>query len=111
VLWGDGYQKRELVFVKDFINLALLVNEKTTNDIVNLGAGEEFTIRQFAETICAAVDYDPALIQYDTSRYVGAKSKCLDVGKLKSIVPAFVPTPLKEGLKQTIDWFSNSGLV
>jgi len=110
-LWGDGYQKRELVFVDDFIDLTFRVNDKTENDLVNIGAGEEFTIRQFAESICACVGYDPALIQYDTSRYVGAKSKCLDTHKLKTIVPDFKPIPLREGLKQTIDWFANSGLV
>lgn len=111
VLWGDGYQKRELVYVDDFVSLALQLNQRCTNELVNIGAGEEFTIRQFAESICRHVDYDPALIQYDTSRYVGAKSKCLDVGKLRSLVPDFVPTSLDEGLGRTIQWFADAGVV
>lgn len=110
-LWGDGYQKRELVFINDFINQALGVNQKIENDLVNIGGGEEYTIRQFAESICQHVGYDPKLIQYDTSKYVGAKSKCLDVAKLRQVMPDFVPTPLNDGLSQTIDWFANSGLV
>lgn len=111
VLWGDGHQKRELVFVDDFVSLALKLNERVDNELVNLGAGEEFTIRQFAESICRHVGYDPALIQYDTSRYVGAKSKCLDVTKLRTIVPDFVPTTLDEGLRKTIEWFAEAGVV
>ena len=111
VLWGDGHQKRELVFIDDFVNLTLKLNERLDNELVNIGAGEEFSIRQFAESICRHVDYDPALIQYDTSRYVGAKSKCLDVTKLRTIVPDFVPTTLDEGLRRTIDWFADAGIV
>lgn len=108
VLWGDGYQKRELVFVDDFVSVALCLNERVENNLVNIGAGEEFTIRQFAEAICQYVDYDPNLIVYDTSRYVGAKAKCLDVQKMKTIVPEFAPISLEDGLKKTIDWFVRS---
>jgi GDP-L-fucose synthase len=111
ILWGDGYQKRELVFVDDFTDITLRLNQKIGNDLVNIGSGEEFTIRQFAETICQHVGYDPKLVQYDVSKYVGAKSKCLDVTKLKQILPDFIPVPLQDGLRQTIDWFANSGLV
>lgn len=104
-LWGDGHQSRELVFIDDFVTLALDLVEKTNNDLINIGAGEEFTIRYFAELICEQVGYDFHLIQFDTSKYVGAKSKCLRVDKLKKYLPALTLTPLKLGLKQTIDWF------
>lgn len=111
VLWGDGYQKRELVFIDDFIGMMLRLNTGTMNNLVNIGGGEEFTIRHFAELICQHVGYDHANIQYDTSKYVGAKSKCLDVAKLRQLVPNYPVTPLAEGLRQTIDWFADSGLV
>jgi GDP-L-fucose synthase len=91
--------------------LTLRLNQTTENDLINLGAGEEFTIRQFAEAISSIVGFDAVQIQYDTSRYVGAKSKCLDVTKLRKLVPDYKPTPSPQGLKQTIDWFANSGLV
>jgi GDP-L-fucose synthase len=108
VLWGDGYQMRELVYVDDFVQLMLRLNETSENELINIGAGEEFTIRRFAESICASVGYDPELIQYDESKYVGAKSKCLNVAKLKRLVPDFVPTPLDEGLYRTIKWFEEA---
>ena len=105
VLWGNGYQKRELVYVDDFVKLMLLLNKSADNQLINIGAGEEYTIRQFAESICKTVDYDPALIQYDESKYVGAKSKCLNVNKMKRLAPDFMPIQLEEGLRRTIEWF------
>ena len=105
VLWGDGYQCRELVFRDDFVRLMLDLNMRCDNQLINIGAGEEFPIRHFAKLICAHVGYDDKLIRYDTSQYVGAKSKCLDVSKLRLLVPDVSMTPLETGLAQTISWF------
>lgn len=105
ILWGDGYQKRELVYVGDFVNIMFRLGSERENDLINIGAGEEFTIRHFASLICEKIGYNPDNIQYDTSRYVGAKSKCLDAGKLIKLVPDLHLTPLKDGLDKTIDWF------
>lgn len=105
VLWGDGTQKRELVYVKDFVQILLSLVERVENDIVNIGAGEEFSIRHFAQIICDEVGYDFANIEFDTSRYVGAKSKCLDIERLRELVPDLSFTPLGQGLADTIRWF------
>ncbi len=105
ILWGDGYQSRELVFIDDFVNIALKLTDTVDNDLVNIGAGEEFTIRHFAKLICERVGYDFNRIQFDTTRYVGAKSKCLAVTKLKQYIPDLTLTPLEIGLTKTIDWF------
>jgi GDP-L-fucose synthase len=105
VLWGDGAQKREIVYTDDFINILLKLNGRYKNDIFNIGASEEHTIREFAETICKIVGYDPAKIAYDTSRYVGAKSKILDTKKTKEALGSYPLTPLHEGLQKTIEWF------
>ncbi|HEX3731255.1 MAG TPA: NAD-dependent epimerase/dehydratase family protein [Opitutaceae bacterium] len=104
VLWGDGHQRRELILVGDFVQALLRLADQAENEIVNLGAGEEHTIRDFAALICREAGYDPAKIQYDTSRYVGAKSKCLEVGKLRRLLPDFKPTPLAAGLPPVIAW-------
>lgn len=104
-LWGDGQQRRELVHVDDFVSAAMALSGRTECEIVNVGAGEEFSIRHFAGLICTEVGYDPAAIRYDTTRYVGATSKCLDVTKLRALLPEFRPQPLDEGLRSTIAWF------
>jgi GDP-L-fucose synthase len=106
VLWGDGHQKRELVFVQDFVADLLQLVETRDNDLVNIAAGEEFSIRQYAEIICRITGYDFNKIQFDTSKYVGAKSKILSTKKLKTILGDLKRTPLEDGLRETIGWFS-----
>jgi GDP-L-fucose synthase len=108
ILWGDGCQKRELVYVEDFVRIALQLCEKVSNDNVNIGAGEEFTIRHFAGLICDHLGYDFKKIQFDSSRYVGAKSKCLSTAKLHSLLGRIEMTPLEEGLGRTIEWMLRS---
>lgn len=108
VLWGDGYQKREVIYLADFVEALVSLAESRENDLVNLGTGEEHTIRQFAELICEIVGYQPARIEYDPSRYVGVRSKCLSTAKLQSLLPGFVVTPLRGGLEATIQWFYDS---
>lgn len=105
VLWGDGYQRRELVFLDDFVRIMIQLNAACENELINIGAGEEFTIRHFAQLICEKVGYDFSTIQFDTSRYVGAQSKCLNVSKLQDLMPDLALKSLESGLFETIDWF------
>ena len=109
VLWGHGHQKRELVFIDDFVRITVELVDRHENDLVNIGAGEEFTIREFAQKICAKAGYDFERIQFDTSRYVGAESKCLRTEKLQRFLPRLEMTPLDVGLERTIEWFMREG--
>ncbi len=86
ILWGDGYQRRELVYIEDFIKVLLKFGITIENDLINVGAGEEYPIRHFAEIICNYVDYPFSRIQFNPNAYIGAKSKCLDVTKLKNLM-------------------------
>lgn len=108
VFWGDGHQRRELVFVADFVRVAAELADSFSNDIFNVGGGVEYSIRDFARMICMKVGYDFKAIRYDTSKYVGATSKCLKTGKIEKICPEFPMTSLEEGLSSTIDWFWSS---
>ncbi len=104
ILWGDGHQKRELVFVTDFVNTLLDLDKILENDHINIGAGEEFSIREFAAAICDVLGIDPAVVQYDTNGYVGAKAKSLSNKKLDAILPVRNFVPLADGLRKTIFW-------
>jgi len=112
VLWGDGYQKRELVFINDFVRAATQLADSSDETIVNIGSGEEHTIRDFAKMICDSVCYDFDKIIFDTTKYVGARSKVLAVNRLKENIPHTTFTPLEIGLRETIQWFeSNWGVL
>lgn len=105
ILWGTGEQKREIVHVSDFIKALLSLIKSHTNITVNIGAGEEHSIREFAQMICSIVGYPFESILFDTSKYVGAKSKVLSIKKLLTLFPSYSTISLNEGLRETISWF------
>jgi GDP-L-fucose synthase len=102
VLWGDGYQKRELVYIDDFVEIMLKLNKTCDNELINIGAGREFSIRYFAKTICNMAGFDFKAIKFDREKYTGAKSKCLNVVKMKKKLSGFKMTSLEEGIRNTI---------
>lgn len=110
VLWGDGYQRRELIHVEDFVTTMLHLADTVDNELVNIGGGEDHSIREFAALVCEEVGFDPATIQYDTSRYVGAKAKLLEIGKLRQLIE-FDPRSIETGLPPVIKWMESSALV
>lgn len=105
LLWGDGNQKRELIYMEDFLDAMVHLSDHVHNELVNIGGGKEYTIREFTDLVCELIGYDPKLIRYDVSRYVGAKSKVLAIDKLRKLMPSFRHTPLREGLARTIEWY------
>lgn len=112
VLWGDGEQRRELVYADDFISVMLELNKKAANDIFNIGSGTDNAIRDFAKIICEKTGYDFDAVQYDTTQYVGARSKILSVNKYRTLLGHnAMNTSLSEGLEKTIAWVNSTDLV
>lgn len=105
VLWGNGLQKRELIHVSDFVRALLQLNQGQKNTLFNIGSGVEYSIQQFAKFICEIVDFPFEKIQYDLTKYVGAKSKVLNIDKLSQSLPHFSFIDLKQGLGETVEWF------
>lgn len=105
-LWGNGEQRRELVYIDDFIQNLLELNAVASNDIFNIGGGEDYSIKDFANIICDLTGYDANNIGYDVNQYVGAKSKILSIDKFRAAIGKdLTRTDLKTGISKTIDWF------
>jgi GDP-L-fucose synthase len=103
VLWGTGDQRRELIYVRDAIKVIL--NKVNDDDrVINLSTGIDFSIKDYARTICDIVDYDFDKITFDTTKLVGAKEKKIYNGKIKD--QDF--TDLRDGLKKTVDFYLES---
>ena len=84
----------------------ILLLDKVDNDIINIGAGKDYSINEFANMVCKISDVDPKVIKYNTSKYVGAKSKILDNTKLYKLVPDYNQIPIhliKDGGQQFND--------
>ena len=110
VLWGDGNQRRELVFIEDFINNLIELDKSENNDIFNIGAGEDYSIKEFAQILANITGVNISNIQFDESKYVGALSKVLDNTKIDSKLPKRFKTNLKDGLNKVVNEFEHKFL-
>ncbi|WP_280207529.1 GDP-L-fucose synthase [Brevibacillus sp. AY1] len=105
VLWGSGEVTREFIYVEDAARAIVLATERYDgNEPVNIGSGEEMTIRQLAEWIKEKCGYTGTII-WDRSRPDGQPRRKLDVGRAKEYFQFEASTPLPQGLQQTIDWY------
>jgi GDP-L-fucose synthase len=104
-LWGDGSPSREFLYVEDAAEGILLAAEQYEASLpVNLGTGEEISIRNLAALIAAEVGF-AGEIQWDTTKPNGQPRRCLDVGRAKQLFGFQARHGLREGLKKTIQWF------
>ena len=104
IVWGTGKPRREFLHVDDLASACLLLLEKYDSpDIVNVGYGEDISIRELAELICEVVGFDGDLA-WDRSKPDGTPRKLLDVSKLRALgwKPAI---SLRDGIARTYQWF------
>ena len=104
VLWGDGYQRREIVFLDDFIRDLFSLEKTVENDVVNIGANTDYSIREFAHILCNLTGVDSSIIKYDETKYVGSKVKRLCTKKEEALLGKLERIELKEGLGKMLSW-------
>jgi len=103
-VWGTGQPKREFLFVDDLTDACVfLMNNYNGSEIVNIGTGEDISIRELAELIKQEVNYKGEIV-FDTTKPDGTPRKLLDVSRLSSIGWKY-KTSLKEGIRQTLAWY------
>lgn len=104
-LWGDGSPTREFLYVEDAAEGILLAAEHYDGQLpVNLGTGEEISIRDLAKLIAAEVGFT-GQIQWDATKPNGQPRRCLDVSRAKQLFGFQAKHSLSEGLKKTVQWF------
>jgi GDP-L-fucose synthase len=106
-LWGDGSAMREFLHVDDLAE-ACYVCMKQYEDIehVNVGTGEDITIKELAETIANIVGYTRD-INWDTTKPNGTPRKVLNVDKVKSL--GWKPSiSLEDGIRSTYEWYKEN---
>jgi GDP-L-fucose synthase len=108
-LWGDGLPTREFLYVEDAAEGILLAAEQYDGKLpVNLGTGEEISIRELARLIAAEVGFT-GQIQWDTTKPNGQPRRCLDVSRAKQLFGFQARHDLRSGLKKTVPWFQTNG--
>ncbi len=110
IVWGSGNAIRELIYVKDLVNLLILgmerINKKDTfQGLLNCGLGLEVKIKELAEVIKEVTNFNGKII-FDTNKPEGIKKRTINserfkekIGKIERI------TPLKNGISNTYKYF------
>lgn len=106
---GTGKPLRQFLYSDDLAKIILkILFGYTGNDSIIISPTEEYSIGELAETIISAVGYDKPL-KYDSSYSDGQFKKTADNSKLMSFLEdGFEFTSLKDGLKETIEWFEQN---
>jgi GDP-L-fucose synthase len=104
VVWGTGEPRREFLHVDDLASACLQLLEKYDSlEIINIGCGQDISIRELAELICDVVGFEGELV-WDTTKPDGTPRKLLDVSRIRAL--GWEPTiPLRKGIEQTYKWF------
>lgn len=110
-IWGTGTPRREFLHVDDLADACVYLMEKydytEIGSFVNIGVGEDLTIRELAESIRKVVGYQGELV-FNTDKPDGTPQKLLDVSRLHALGWK-AGISLDHGLAMTYDWFIRNG--
>ncbi|MEU1536843.1 GDP-L-fucose synthase [Actinacidiphila glaucinigra] len=107
VLWGSGSPRREFLHVDDLAAAcAVLLRAYDGEEPVNIGCGDDLTIRELAETVREVTGYEGA-VAWDTSKPDGTPRKLLDISRLSAL--GWKPQiPLRDGIAATYRWWKDA---
>jgi GDP-L-fucose synthase len=104
-VWGDGSATREFLYVDDAAEGLVLAAERYDGDApVNLGSGEEITIRDLVELIKEMCGYSGRIV-WDTTKPNGQPRRKLDTSRAERDFGFRSSTTFRTGLRATIDWY------
>lgn len=108
IVWGTGTPRREFLHVDDLADACLfLMYQYNETEIINVGTGEDISIRELAEIVCDTVSYAGDLI-FDTSKPDGAPKRLLDISRLQELGWK-ARIDLSSGIRNTYKWFVETG--
>jgi GDP-L-fucose synthase len=102
VVWGSGTPRREFLFVDDLADACVHLMERGWDgELVNIGTGEDVTIRELAEAVMRVVGFEGRIV-FDATKPDGTPRKLLDVSRLAALGWC-ARTPLEEGIRLAYD--------
>lgn len=109
-VWGDGSPTREFLYSTDAARGIVMGTQLYSNsDPVNLGTNHEISIRNLVELICELMEFEGEIV-WQTDKPNGQPRRCLDTSRAQDKFGFKAQVELKQGLKNTIDWYrQNSG--
>ena len=105
-IWGSGTPKREFLFVDDLAEACVFVmNNKEAKGLINVGVGEDLTIKELAQLIQKTVGFEGEL-KFDSSKPDGTMRKCMDVSKINNLGWK-AKISLEDGIAKVYEWYLN----
>lgn len=105
-LWGSGSPRREFLYSDDLVRACMLLLETDVDELslpLNIGPGDDVSIKELAETIAKVIGYHGS-IKWDTSKPDGTPRKLLDSSRMKAL--GWAPsTTLEDGIRRTYEWY------
>jgi GDP-L-fucose synthase len=109
--WGDGSPTREFIYAEDAADGILLAAERYDGPLpVNIGSGDEISIRDLTEMIARLVGFDGEIV-WDPSKPNGQPRRKLDTNRARELFGFESRMPLEEGLRRTIAWYQDHYLA
>jgi GDP-L-fucose synthase len=110
-LWGDGTPTREFLYVDDCVEAFVLAGARyDLPEPVNVGTGEEIAIAELAQLVAELTGFDGE-IRWDASKPNGQPRRKLETSRAAELFDFRARVPLRQGLTQTVAWFSEHGQV
>jgi GDP-L-fucose synthase len=106
-LWGSGTPRREFLHVDDLAEACIFLLEQYDGDIpLNVGCGEDITIKELAETVSVIVGFEGQM-NWDSSKPDGTPRKLLDTSRINAL--GWTPKiSLENGIRNTYRWFTET---
>ena len=105
-VWGTGDDVRDLIYIDDFVDAMLLAIEKLES--LNIGCGRGYSVKQVLQTILDIEGYHPRIV-FNPSKPSTMPKRYVDTSKAEAILGFKAKTPLREGIRKTIQWYRENG--
>ena len=106
IIWGNGEDIRDLIYVDDFIDAMIMAADKIDSyDPINIGLGRGYSVKQVAQLLLEIDGFTDARIEFDHSKPSMIPIRLLDTRKAERVLEFRATTGLREGLVETIEWY------
>ena len=109
VIYGDGEQTRDFIYVKDTANASIKVHDSSNSrgKVLNVASGKEISMNKIVKTITALMNYNKEII-YKDARPGDVRRHLADISLAKQLIEFEPKASFEEGIKETVEWYKKN---
>ena len=106
VVWGDGNDLKDFLYIDDFVDGLLRSFACSTDfEVFNIGSGQPVTIREVLAEILSAANYSEASVEYDSTKPTMIPKRMINIDQMRARCDWSPKVPLSEGIRRTVEWY------